>query len=110
MSDWEKPLGGNSLSSFFTKPFLVLQNNWFKMQDYSQHDQLTYLSKSYGSNFHHLAFQYMPTKKEAAASLSFHLTAAEKNDITHALNNPINQQEFEKLKWIMGNAQWTMDN
>jgi hypothetical protein len=33
-----------------------------------------------------------------------------KNDITHALNNPINQQEFEKLKWIMGNAQWTMDN
>lgn len=99
-NDWEKPVGGNSLASFFTKPFLVLQNNWFKMQDYNQHDQLAYLSNCYGSNFHHIVFQYMPSKKEAAASLSFHLAAAEKNDIANALSNPINLQSIKRLEAI----------
>ncbi|MFW1396698.1 hypothetical protein ACEV8T_23175, partial [Vibrio parahaemolyticus] len=40
LSDWDKPLETNSLIGFLTKPFLILQNNWFKMQDYYQHDQL----------------------------------------------------------------------
>ncbi|MFY7651259.1 MAG: hypothetical protein ACOVQE_01085, partial [Chitinophagaceae bacterium] len=40
-NDWDKPLESNSIASFITKPFLLLQNNWFKMQDYYQHDQLS---------------------------------------------------------------------
>lgn len=101
LSDWEKPLESNSLISFLTKPFLILQNNWFKIQDYYQHDQLDYLHKAYGNNFYRFSFQYIPSKKEAPASLSFHLTAAEKRDIAEAVNNPLNQQEFERLKAIM---------
>ncbi len=101
--DWDKPLESNSLIGFLTKPFLILQNNWFKMQDYYQHDQLDFLQKSYGPNFYRVAFQYVPSKKEAPASLSFHLTAAEKRDIATALDNPLNQHSFLQLKKIIGN-------
>jgi hypothetical protein len=101
LSDWDKPLESNSLIGFLTKPFLILQNNWFKIQDYYQHDQLDYMHKAYGSNFYRFSFQYIPSKKEAPASLSFHLTAAEKRDIAKAVNNPLNQQEFERLKKLI---------
>jgi len=101
LGDWEKPYEGNSLISAMTKPFLILQNNWYKLQDYYQHDALDYMFEAYGPQFHRICFQYVPSKKEAPASLSFHLTAAEKRDIALALDNEANKGEFEKLKAIM---------
>lgn len=100
LSDWDKPFEGNSLMSFLTKPFLILQNNWYRMQDYQQYDQLQYLSNMYGPGFQSITFQYVPTKNETPASLSFHLTAAEKRDIALALDNPVNKKEFERVKQI----------
>jgi hypothetical protein len=97
MGDWEKPFDGNSLVSLLTQPFLVLQNNWFKLQDYYQHDQLDYLFDAYGPRFYRICFQYVPSRNDAPASLSFHLTAAEKRDISKAMDNPVNQQELKKL-------------
>lgn len=105
LSDWDKPLESNSLIGFLTKPFLILQNNWFKMQDYYQHDQLDYMRKAYGDNFYRFSFQYIPSKSEAPASLSFHLTAAEKRDIAEAVKNPLNQKEFERLQKTIQNAE-----
>lgn len=101
LSDWEKPLEGNSLSSLLTKPFLILQNNWYKLQDYYQHDQLQYMFDAYGPQFHRICFQYVPSKKEAPASLSFHLTASEKRDIGLALDNLENKEQFYKLRLLM---------
>ncbi len=101
LGDWEKPFTGNSLVSLFTQPFLVLQNNWYKLQDYYQHDQLQYQSASYGPQLHRICFQYVPSKNEAPASLSFHLTAAEKRDIALALDNTVNRQEFARLVALM---------
>ncbi len=100
MGDWDKPFEGNTLISMFTKPFLILQNNWFKLQDYYQHDQLEYLYDSYGPQFHRVCFQYTPSSNDAPASLSFHLTAAEKRDIRQALDNPDNKKEFARLLQI----------
>ena len=97
MGDWEKPFEGNSLISSITKPFLILQNNWYKLQDYYQHDQLEYMFDAYGPQFHRVSFQYVPGLNEAPASLSFHLTTAEKRDIGMALDAPANQKEFERL-------------
>ena len=101
LGDWEKPIGGNSLINQATKPFLVLQNNWYKLQDYYQQDELEYMSKAYGPELMRVCFQYVPGKKEVPASLSFHLTAAEKRDIALALDNAANREQFEKLKQIM---------
>ena len=100
MGDWDKPFEGNTLISMFTKPFLILQNNWFKLQDYYQHDQLEYLYDAYGPQFHRICLQYTPSKNDAPASLSFHLTTAEKRDIRQALDNTDNQKEFTRLLQI----------
>jgi hypothetical protein len=101
LSDWDRPLDGGSLISTFTKPFLILQNNWFKLQDYYQHDQLEFSSEAYGNNFHRICFQYVPSRQEAPASLSFHLTASEKRDITLALGAADNQSEFRRLASLL---------
>lgn len=101
LSDWDRPLEGGSLISTFTKPFLILQNNWFKLQDYYQHDQLEFSAEAYGDNFHRICFQYVPSRSEAPASLSFHLTASEKRDITLALGATDNQKEFKRLAALL---------
>ncbi|MES2328286.1 MAG: patatin-like phospholipase family protein [Bacteroidota bacterium] len=101
LGDWDKPNGDYSLINSLTQPFTILQTNWYKLQDYYQHDQLEYLFDAYGPQFHRICFQYVPSKDDAPASLSFHLTAAEKRDIALALDNPTNMEQFEKLKKIM---------
>lgn len=101
LSDWDRPLEGSSLISLFTKPFLILQNNWFKLQDYYQHDQLEFSYEAYGNNFHRICFQYVPSRKEAPASLSFHLTASEKRDIEMALGAEDNRREFRRLSALL---------
>lgn len=100
LGDWDKPYESKSLISLATKPFLLLLNNWYKLQDYYQYDQLSYLEKNFGNHFHRICFQYVPQKQEAAASLSFHLTASEKRDIAIAVANPTNLTEFNKLAVI----------
>lgn len=99
--DWDRPFEINSLSGFITKPLLLLQYNWFRLQTYYQLDQLDYLSEGFGPQLHRLSFQYVPLKKDAAASLSFHLTASEKKDIAAALNNTTNKEAFKKLVGLM---------
>lgn len=99
VGEWDKN-AGTSLINTFVQPLLILQSNWQNLQDYYQRDQLEYLFDAYGPQFHRVMFQYLPSKADAGASLSFHLTAAEKRDIALALDNPANQKEFERLKAI----------
>ena len=95
--DWDRPLETDNVLGFLTKPFLVLQYNWFRLQTYYQLHQLDYLSEDYGDNLYRLSFQYVPTKQQQMASISFHLTASEKKDIATSINSSINQQTFAKL-------------
>ncbi len=101
LNDWDKPFEGKNYIDFLTKPFLILQNNWFRFQDYYQHDQLQYFSENYGSNFYRICFQYIASKEDAPASLSFHLTGAEKKSIADAVNNEVNKTTFNQLQKIL---------
>jgi len=101
ISDWDKPYESKTLVSMFTSPAFLLQNNWYKLQDYAQHDQLQYLSEIFGSQLQRICFQYTASTKEAAATLSFHLTTREKLEIANSLNNAVNRGELEKLKGLM---------
>ncbi|HWB27423.1 MAG TPA: patatin-like phospholipase family protein [Chitinophagaceae bacterium] len=102
----DRKLGGwDSTSSstvgaldFITQPLLILQNNWYKLQEYYQGDQVAYLSQLPGLNFKRVIFEYQPESKNSSASLSFHLTAAEKVDIAAALYNTFNQRSFKEVK------------
>ncbi|MBC7723003.1 MAG: hypothetical protein H7068_13330, partial [Pedobacter sp.] len=66
-------------------------------QDYYQHDALEYLYRSYGPAFKRVSFQYVPSKKTEPASLSFHLTASEKNDIAASLDDSLNVIALKQL-------------
>jgi len=100
IKDWDTISNNKNLISIFTKPAFLLQYNWFRLQDYYQDAQLDYLNESYNNNINIVRFQYVPSAKNKAASLSFHLTAAEKKDIALTLNNTINIEELNKLKNI----------
>lgn len=100
-SDWDKPYESKELSGVYTKPALLLQHNWFKLQDYYQHDELAYLSQVYGARFQKVCFQYTASSKEAAASLSFHLTTREKQEIALAMDTDLNRAEMKKLEQLM---------
>lgn len=98
LGDWDKPFESNSIGSVFTKPFLLLQNNWYKFQDYYQNDQLSYFEETFSGHLLRFNFQYVPVRSNIPASLNFHLTTAEKKDIAAAVYNKTNQMEFNKLK------------
>lgn len=94
LNNWDTDIEQKQYINFLTQPFLVLQNNWYRLQDYHQSDALEYFDKNFGNGFTKLCWQYIPTKQNHAASLSFHLTPSEKKDIEEAIKNSSNQQAF----------------
>ena len=98
INDWEKAgSGSQDLIGSFTKPFFLLQDNLYHLQDYYQHDQLNYFAETMGDRFQHVLFQYIPLKQDAPASMSFHLTTGEKRDIHGALQDSLNRASFDQL-------------
>jgi hypothetical protein len=100
-SDWDRPYEPSSVFSPLTKPIFLLQNNWYRLQDYFQTDELNYVSKALGTQFYKVSFQYVASKANANAALSFHLTASEKADIEAALNESSNMQSFQQVIDLM---------
>ena len=105
--DWDRPLETDNVLGFLTKPFLLLQYNLFRLQTYYQLSQLDYLSDCYGPNLYRLSFQYIPSKKEQIATISFHLTASEKKDIITSINSSINREAFNKLLLLYNDSSQT---
>jgi len=91
---WENPYESKDITEVVTKPLLLLQNNWYKMQEYNQDDLLSLAQEGLGFSFHKLIFQYVPKTEDAGAALNFHLTTQEKLDIAGALDNADNKQSF----------------
>ncbi len=86
-----------------TTPALLTQNNLFRFQEFAQHEELQYFQQVMGKQFYRVVFQYEPTNKDAAASLSFHLTQREKIDVKASLQNKENTAAFEKIKMLNRN-------
>ncbi|HLY70638.1 MAG TPA: patatin-like phospholipase family protein [Puia sp.] len=95
---WENPYESNDITEIITKPLLLLQHNWYKMQEYNQNDLLSLSQQTMGKNFYKLSFQYVPTHENQGATLNFHLTKQEKLDIANALSNSDNQENFKRFK------------
>jgi Patatin-like phospholipase len=91
---WDNPYKSEDFSEIFTKPFLLLQYNWYKMQEYNQNDLLSLSQSLLGDKLHKISFQYVPRKEDAGAALNFHLTKREKINIANALDNENNKQAF----------------
>jgi hypothetical protein len=95
MQDWSRPYEVNSILGLITKPALLLQSNWFNLQDYYEKDQANYLLAALDSQVYKTAFSYETPQNSTSASLSFHLTAVEKKGIANSLTNAANQKTFQ---------------
>jgi hypothetical protein len=101
---WENPYESNDITEIVTKPLLLLQNNWYKMQEYNQDDLLSLSQTGLGFSFHKLIFQYVPKTEDAGAALNFHLTTQEKLDIAGALENADNKRSFLEFAGMASGA------
>lgn len=98
---WEHPYESTNITELATKPMLLLDYNWYKMQEYSQNDLMGLAQSAMGHYFTSLCFQYIPEKGDARAALNFHLTKSEKEDIAAALNSEGNIQTFARFNQLM---------
>ena len=98
---WEYPYMSDDITDHATKPFLLLQHNWFKMMEYFQNDMLSYYAEHPGRTVHKILFQYASDNTENKAALNFHLSKREKKDIRLSVNSFANAQSFEQLKKLL---------
>lgn len=94
---WENPYLSDDITDHATKPFLLLQHNWFKMMEYFQNDMLDYFTTNNGIPVHKLVFQYAASNQENKAALNFHLTRREERDIINSIGSEGNRESFKKL-------------
>ncbi len=98
---WQNPYESNDITELVTKPLLLLQYNWYKMQEYNQDDLLSISQNDLKVPFYKLAFQYVPKNELEAATLNFHLTRQEKSDIANALSSNGNRENFKIITTFM---------
>jgi len=94
---WDSPYEFDDLVQNATKPFFLLQHNWYKMMEYFQRDMATYFLNNQKYPVHNITFQYIPRKEQHKAALSFHLTKQEKLDIAGSLQSEHNQESFKRV-------------
>ena len=99
---WEAPYLSDDITDHATKPFLLLQHNWFKMMEYSQNDMFSYYSTRSGNPVYKIAFQYVSDNAEKKAALNFHLTKREEKDIMNSIQSAGNQESFKKTLELFG--------
>jgi hypothetical protein len=98
---WDSPFESGNITDNVTKPFLLLQNNWYKMMEYAQSDMFSYFTAGKNIPVHNVVFQYVPSKEENKAALSFHLSQREKRDIAASIYSPQNSQSFKKIQALL---------
>jgi hypothetical protein len=101
---WQNPYESNDITELFTKPLLLLQHNWYKMQEYNQDELLSLLQNDIRLPFRKVVFQYAPNNENDAAALNFHLTKQEKKDIVQAVTGMGNDRSFNQIKSFMKNG------
>jgi hypothetical protein len=98
---WDSPYLSDDISDHATKPFLLLQHNWFKMMEYFQNDMLSYYAEKPDRKMHKVLFEYAADKEENKATLNFHLSKRERKDIVHSVKSIFNQRSFKRLQELL---------
>lgn len=100
---WDDTYKNGGISEIITKPFTMLQTNWFRLQDYLQDDEISYAKNIFDKPLHRVAFMYIPEKEESGATLNFHLTASEKKEVNSSLRRINNVEAFKQIEAILRN-------
>ncbi|HXB33289.1 MAG TPA: hypothetical protein VNV35_07700, partial [Puia sp.] len=94
---WANPFESDDITDIVTKPLVLLEDNWYNLQEYNQDDLLSLTQNAMGFPFRKLVFQYVPKTEDAGAALNFHLTTQEKINIIGALDNSDNLRTFQEF-------------
>jgi Patatin-like phospholipase len=95
--NWQQPFESGTIMDVLIKPATMLQHNWYKLQDYAENDEYSYMFDGLDSVLHRVTFMYVPEKEDKGAALNFHLTAQEKRDVIVSFNNNYNQEAVKKV-------------
>lgn len=98
---WDNNYHNGPISELVTKPFTMLQTNWFILQDYIQDDEISYAQAVLKVPLKRVAFMYIPEKEQIGASLNFHLTATEKQEVNRSLKRQNNVEAFNETMHIL---------
>lgn len=99
--NWQQPYETGSITDFLIKPGTMLQHNWYKLQDFSETDQYSYLKADFNEALQRISFMYVPETEDKGAALNFHLTAREKRDVKASFNNTFNQASLKMIKDLL---------
>lgn len=101
---WSDAYHESSLSDIITKPFSMLQTNWFNLQDYFQDDEISYAESLIDVPLQRVTFMYEPEKEQSGAPLNFHLTGSEKKEVERSLRRAKNISAFSQTMSIINNS------
>ena len=101
---WQQPFESKNFWEYATKPLFLLQENWYKMMEYSQNDLFDYYAAGAPYPVHKVVFEYASSKEENKAALSFHLTQREKKDIATSLKGVNNTASFQTVWQLLNPA------
>ncbi len=90
------PSEQKSIGSMLSDPIFVIQNKWEPFQSYYHGYMKDVLPKVFDS-IHFLSMTYIPQEEDQVASLNFHMTQREKQDIYQAIYHPKNQASVKRL-------------
>jgi len=98
---WDDSYKTGGISDIITNPFTMMQTNWFRLQDYFEDDEISYIQNEFGDKIHRVSLMYIPKTPEAGVPMNFHLTAREKKEVKASLSRENNVEAFEQIKNIL---------
>ena len=98
--NWQQPYETNSVADMIVTPATMLQHNWYKLQDYFQSDQYSYLKRN-DSSIRNYSIIYVPQKADKGAVLNFHLSAREKRDVKQSFYSTVNQENISQMTQLL---------
>ncbi len=98
---WDDSYKSGGISEIITNPFTMMQTNWFRLQDYFEDDEISYIQNEFGDKLHRVSLMYIPKNPEGGVPMNFHLTAREKKEVRASLSRQNNVEAFEEIKNIL---------
>lgn len=99
--NWQNPVTTNSMTDMLINPFTMLQQNWYKLQDYSHADQYSFLFSGAEVPVYRVPMVYVPEKEDKVAAMNFHLSARERRDVEQSFYHIINRKSVADITHLL---------
>lgn len=95
---WEKSPESTGIAGLLINPATIFENNWYKLQDFFQNDQVTYAKSFLPDQLQRITFMYIPEIPEKKVPLNFHITNTEKKEVHASLSRKNNVDAFDEVR------------